>query len=456
MSGLKTLYLFAIITALMYFVSCNHRIKHTDTSFQNTTSVVVNTTLNPSIYSNSISSVTSSIHSNNKITESTVVSSVKKSSSSSSKIINKTFSTSKTAPKPVIAKTLQNTYTKLNNDKKLKIGYIGGSVTVGTGSTNKDANSWRAKTTQWFKTQFPNATISEVDASNGGTGSGWGVFRIEKDLLSKSPDIIFIEFIINDCYERTAVEETKRNIESMYKRIYKANPYADIVMVYTTDLGFKGLNNPWIDANNYVANHYGVAAVDVGLALKQKIDAGDGVWSDYLVDYAHPNDRGYSVYSDAVCSYLNTSLITKSPPVGLKKHSVPNPLGTNLLLDTQIINASGISLNQSTNWSVINTSNWYEFDNLILSSTKENSSLVTSFEGFYLGLLLEQNTSAVATNIEITVDGNIVNENLSLYRTSANRTYMMICNNLSSGTHELTIKNVSGKRFNLAAVMVAK
>ena len=79
---------------------------------------------------------------------------------------------------------LQNVYSKLYNDKSLTIGYLGGSVTVGSGATVSGAKSttaWRALTTKWFKDNFPNATIKEVYGGIGGTGSRFGSYRMTRD-----------------------------------------------------------------------------------------------------------------------------------------------------------------------------------------------------------------------------------------------------------------------------------
>ena len=69
-----------------------------------------------------------------------------------------------TASAAMEVQSLQNTYHKLAADKELTIGYIGGSVTAGTGAANASTDSWRALTTSWFKSQFPEATITEKDS----------------------------------------------------------------------------------------------------------------------------------------------------------------------------------------------------------------------------------------------------------------------------------------------------
>ena len=49
-----------------------------------------------------------------------------------------------------------------------------------------------------FKKAYPQATFTEINAAIGGTGSDLGVFRVQQDVLSKGPDLLFVEFAVND------------------------------------------------------------------------------------------------------------------------------------------------------------------------------------------------------------------------------------------------------------------
>src|SRR6202035_2996162 len=107
------------------------------------------------------------------------------------------------------------------------IGYFGGSITAGAGASDASKTSWRALTTAWFKAHFPDAAITEVNAAIGGTGSDLGVFRCQDDLLSKHPDLVFVEFAVND--GGGAELRIKRCMEGIVRQIWKANPNADII-----------------------------------------------------------------------------------------------------------------------------------------------------------------------------------------------------------------------------------
>lgn len=86
---------------------------------------------------------------------------------------------------------LANFFTKMNAGDSVKIAYFGGSIT-------EAGNGWRDQSFNWLKSKYPAVALSQVNAGIGGTGSDLGVFRLQKDVLSKNPDLVFVEFAVND------------------------------------------------------------------------------------------------------------------------------------------------------------------------------------------------------------------------------------------------------------------
>ena len=83
---------------------------------------------------------------------------------------------------------MEHTLKMLNEEKRLKVDYIGGSVTAGTGVEAPNTYSWRALTNAWLRERYPDASISEVQAFIGGTGSLLGVHRYDYEVLAEEPD----------------------------------------------------------------------------------------------------------------------------------------------------------------------------------------------------------------------------------------------------------------------------
>ena len=76
-----------------------------------------------------------------------------------------------------------------------------------------------------------------------------------------------------------------------------------------------------VAAHKAVARHYGIASVDIGLALAREIQAGKKTWEK---DYGetHPNPAGYQFASDLITSVIAASPVAETiTPV-----PVPEPL----------------------------------------------------------------------------------------------------------------------------------
>jgi len=126
---------------------------------------------------------------------------------------------------------LANTVFNLKKNKKLNIGYYGGSITLGGCADDPEKESYRALLTNWFRTQYPDVQIREIQAAISGTGSELGMHRCESDLLNENPDLIFLEYTVNDYgigYEKICAQ-----FETIIRMIYVKNPFADIVVLTT-------------------------------------------------------------------------------------------------------------------------------------------------------------------------------------------------------------------------------
>ncbi len=208
---------------------------------------------------------------------------------------------------------LPNFFAKLDHGDTVRIGYLGGSITAQEG--------WRPKTLKWFQQQYPQAKISEINAAIGGTGSDLGVFRLRDDVLRFKPDLLFVEFAVND--SGAAPAQIHRCMEGIIRQTLRDNPAADICFVYT-------LEGQMLDtlkedklprscaAMEQLAEHYGIPSINMGLAVARLEKAGKLVFKDkkpvtdeekaalgdkilFSDDGVHPfPDTGHQVYLESV------------------------------------------------------------------------------------------------------------------------------------------------------------
>ncbi len=164
---------------------------------------------------------------------------------------------------------LPNFYKKLNEGKDVTIAYLGGSITAQPG--------YRVKSEKWFQEKFPKAKVKGVHAAIGGTGSDLGAYRLQQDALFAKPDLLFVEFAVNDNGKRP--EQIIKYMEGIVRQTIKDNPETDICFVYT----FMASNLKTLQSGKYqrsasameeVADHYGIPSIHMGLKATQLIKEG--------------------------------------------------------------------------------------------------------------------------------------------------------------------------------------
>jgi len=157
---------------------------------------------------------------------------------------------------------LPNFYKKLYDGKNVTIAYFGGSITAQPG--------WRVQSEAYLKKRFPKSKITSVNAAIGGTGSMLGTFRVQRDVISKSPDLVFVEFAVNDSGQPPP--DILRSMEGIVRQIWKADPSADICFVYTfTARQLEALKGGKMFASEQtmddLADHYAIPSVNMCLEI---------------------------------------------------------------------------------------------------------------------------------------------------------------------------------------------
>lgn len=75
--------------------------------------------------------------------------------------------------------------------QELTIGFLGGSITQGSLST-QPGNAYAFRVYQWFVDTFPQSKFHYVNGGIGGTSSHYGVARAVTDVLMYQPDFVAV------------------------------------------------------------------------------------------------------------------------------------------------------------------------------------------------------------------------------------------------------------------------
>ena len=201
---------------------------------------------------------------------------------------------------------------RAGGDDEIRIGYLGGSITAAPG--------WRVKSLAWLQERFPEAKLAEINAAIGGTGSDLGVFRCQQDVLRHQPDLLFVEFAVND--GGAAPKQIHQAMEGIVRQTWAANPETDIIFVYTLSQPFledlqAGKFSRSASAMEEVADHYGIPTIHLGMEVAKREAAGSLIFKGekgakdvapesgapmvFSTDGVHPLvETGHQLYLEAI------------------------------------------------------------------------------------------------------------------------------------------------------------
>jgi lysophospholipase L1-like esterase len=199
---------------------------------------------------------------------------------------------------------LAKVFAKARRGEPVRLGVIGGSITVGAIASNP-ANSYSGLLLAWWRERFPKCEIDLINAGVGGTGSMYGTLRAGRDLLSGRPDLVVVEFAVNDNWtDGEAYEGLVRQV------LAQPNQPAVILLFMMWE---RGGNDQEMQAK--VGMHYNLPMVSFRDAMWPEMAAGRLNWSDYIVDTVHPNDAGHAAaarFLTAMCETGMNAVTTKT------------------------------------------------------------------------------------------------------------------------------------------------
>ncbi|MDQ2798610.1 MAG: GDSL-type esterase/lipase family protein, partial [Armatimonadota bacterium] len=214
---------------------------------------------------------------------------------------------------------LPNVAQNLKRGEAISVVFLGGSVTEGGGQ-----DGYVVRVARWLQAQYPQSKISVTNAGIGGTNSDYGARRMDRDVLAAKPDLLFVEYAVNDNGDHSA------SMERIVRKTWMRNPLTDIVFMYHLHREFlpvyqAGNLPPAAASHDQVAAFYGIPAIGTGLAAAEKINSGAMKWEDFSGDMVHPKPAGYAIYVDWITQSLQTLLRAGVPgPHTLAETFSPN------------------------------------------------------------------------------------------------------------------------------------
>lgn len=186
----------------------------------------------------------------------------------------------------------------------LTVAFFGCSLTWGANSTDPQETSYRAHIARRLRERYPLVQWRFVDAAIGGTDSRLGVFRFDRDVARHQPDLVFVDFTLND-HPLLADVDRLASYEAIIRRCIGGLriPTVQVLLCAKDMVACLDLERfRTRTAHRAIAEAYGCAVGDAFAHMQDLHRLGrldlDAVWDD-PEDTCHPGDEGYRHYADA-------------------------------------------------------------------------------------------------------------------------------------------------------------
>jgi lysophospholipase L1-like esterase len=206
---------------------------------------------------------------------------------------------------------LQTLMQRLEAGEPITVATLGGSITTGYAAEPPRERGWAALLA---KSLGPKAKL--VNAGLSGTDSAAGVQRLQADVLDKSPDLVIVEFGVNDAWLDPDVRGS--SFEAILRRLLTAKKPPAVVVLGMTQQG----NQPReaVDVQLQLAAHYGLTALDFGRWMQARVEAGEDRWATLYDEPVHPNAIGHQRIALALAEKLRAAAHAPVAPVaGLRE-----------------------------------------------------------------------------------------------------------------------------------------
>jgi lysophospholipase L1-like esterase len=156
-----------------------------------------------------------------------------------------------------------------------------------------------------LKSAYPMTVVNVINTSIGGEHSESGLKRFEADVLTHKPDVLFIDYALND--RGMGLERAKIAWEKMIRLALEKNikvilltPSPDQRVDIKDDLSILDQHANQIKE---LAKSFQIGLIDTYALYKNKVKSGSNL-VDYMSQVNHPNEKGHQMISDEIMSYF--------------------------------------------------------------------------------------------------------------------------------------------------------
>lgn len=279
--------------------------------------------------------------------------------------------------------------------EKITIGTIGGSITQGTAASTTDER-YANRALQWWAKTFPKAQLDFVNAGIGATDSYIGVHRVDADLLSKKPDVVIVEFSVND----TDAALNLQTYDSLVRKTLQAENHPAVILLFTTQEDGTSLQ----DTHMQIGSAYNLPMISYKNAVLPEIEAGKFTWKDISPDNIHPNSVGHGIIGELLWSYFN-SVYAKLNQINTSDLTfTATPVTKDLYAKGQLLDSKTLTPKTMQGFEQAEVSNQFPND----WTTKEGGELTFEVTGSNIGVLYYKTVDGKSGQYCVYVDDRLI------------------------------------------------
>ncbi len=193
---------------------------------------------------------------------------------------------------------LLNFKERMKTGEELTIAALGDSLTYGWMVTKGYICFLR----EMISEKYHGTKINFINSGSPGDTARGGLYRVYEDVLRHKPDLVFVQFGLNDAYTGFTPESFRQHLSSIIEEI-KAKP--DIEIILLTSVPVKDALESVTAEKIYemiiqCGEEYNIPVVRVHEYWNNKIEAGVNWNSLVQADGVHPTEEGYRLMAEAV------------------------------------------------------------------------------------------------------------------------------------------------------------
>ena len=171
---------------------------------------------------------------------------------------------------------------KAEAGKPITVAAIGGSITQGVISNGPLDSEIKTRACYadiffaWWKETFPNSEIKVINAGIGGTDSYLGVHRVQEDVLDFHPDVVLIEYSVND----GADNSYKNSYDNLVRKVLLSEDSSAVLLLFMAQTSLISAQS----VHQLIGFNYELPMVSHHNLIKHFYDTGRYTESDLMKD----------------------------------------------------------------------------------------------------------------------------------------------------------------------------